>query len=468
MGSAEINTVATTLLHVEYPRQAQDLSRLRKLNTYRRLTGSTHSEIAAKINKYVASHSSVSNVIPCSNLDAASVVALASKLKPYIDESLASAFPEDDGRQVYLNLDKVDEKQIGSSAYRNALCAEVVKLWAHHVSKASKETPQLPVFQYVIPSLPVLAPEFNRTSVSEELYHANKSITCIAGHSAAEIDGSDTNVTNATLDWPNWPSTFHWKGTGFGPYPFWQFGFSDAGLVDGWVVNESFADGVYDGADLEVWHSTRLQATKFYHALCRWEWLGFKKLGHQPCVAYQLNTYGLNGMWYLATADAKTRAPDDKFCCNATCTGPPTLGLGTINRKFVENMKFFGEQDYNGRYFSGRSKLYILSMIYGNNTLCPECQFAPALPIDVWYETTLDGRPLRFGELGQDIKVDGYLRDTDLPLIYEEMDITTLDSDPIDESVFKIPITCFTNGHTCSPGRDTRENWGQDLVDNTH
>jgi len=281
-------------------------------------------------------------------------------------------------------------------------------------------------------------------------------------HPSFQFDGSDTSVTNATLDWPNWPSTFHWEGTGFGPYPFWQFGFSDSASIDGWVVNESFADGVYDGADLEVWHSTALQATKFYHALCRWEWLGFKKLGHQPCVAYQLNTFGLEGVWYLATADANTRAPDEKFCCNSRFDGVQPVGLGTINRKFVENMKYFGEQEFNGRYYSGPSKLYILSMTWGNNTICPECQYMPELPIDVWYETTLDGKPLRFGELGQDIKLDGYLHDTDLPLIYEEMDITTLESDPIDDSVFKIPTKCSTTVHTCYPGRDNRENYGQD------
>merc|ERR1712137_836818 len=163
--------------------------------------------------------------------------------------------------------------------------------------------------------------------------YAGKSITCIAGHSAAEVDGSDTSymppvpdegpfgpegpgssaVPDAP-DWPNWPNTFHWKGSGYGPYPFWQFGFSDKGLDDGWVVNESFADGVYDGADIEVWHSTALQATKFYHDTCRWEWIGFKEYGRQPCVALQLNTYGTTGVWYLATADAKTRAPDEKFC----------------------------------------------------------------------------------------------------------------------------------------------------------
>merc|ERR1712137_453559 len=307
------------------------------------------------------------------------------------------------------------------------------------------------------------------------------SITCIAGHSAAEVDGSDTSymppvpddgpfgpevpgsssVPDITPDWPNWPSTFHWKGAGYGPYPFWQFGFSDKGLDDGWVVNESFAEGVYDGADIEVWHSTSLQATKFYHASCRREWLGYKDHGHEPCVAYQLNTFGPNGQWYLATADAKTRAPDEKFCCNSRFDGVQIVGLGTINRNF-KNMKYFGEEDFNGRYYTGRSKLYIMSMAYGKNDLCPECQYMPELPIDVWYETTLDGKPLRFGELGQDIKLDGYLHDTDLPLIYEEMDITTLESDPIDDSVFKIPTKCSTTVHTCYPGRDNRENYGQD------
>jgi len=496
--NAEIYTMGhapTTLLHVDSTSRAQDLAKLSKLNVYRRLTGSSHSEIAAKINKHVASHSSVKSVVPCSDLDASSVVALASKLLPYVDKSMGSSLPEDDGRQVYLNLDRVDEHQVESSAYRNALCAEVVKLWAHHISRSVKDTPQVPVLQYVIPSLPVLAPGFNRTDLIEEQFYAGKSITCIAGHSAAQMDGSDTQYMpdvpdrgpdfdpafgpagfgsgepEVAPDWPNWPNTFHWKGTGYGPYPFWQFGFSDKGWDDGWVVNESFADGVYDGADLEVWHSTALQATKFYHNLCRWEWIGFKELGHDPCVALHLNTYGETGKWYLFSADSKNRSADDRFCCDASFTGHQgAFGLGTINRKFMENMKYFGEEDFRGRYYTGRAKLYILSMIFRNSTdICPWCEEMPQLPIDVWYETTLEGKPLRIGELGQDIAVDGYLHDTDLPLIYEEMDLNTLESpDAFDDSVFQIPNVCSTNLHSCAPGRDNRENWGQDLQQSSH
>merc|ERR1719240_424856 len=364
-----------------------------------------------------------------------------------------------------MNTAKVDEQQLSSSVYRDALCAEVVKLWAHHIPQALKDTPQVPVLEFVIPSLPVLDPTFNRTSLIEENYFAGKSVTCIAGHSAAPMDGNDTRfepttLSNAVSDsWPDWPDTFHFKGLGYGPYPFWQFGFTDTNDDDGWHVNESFGDGAYDGNELEVWHDTTQQATKFYHANCRWEWLGFSDLGRQPCVALHLNTYGVTGRWYLYTADPDTRDTDEVFCCESTFTGHQgEYGLGTINRKFMDNMKYFGEEDYHGHYYDGRAKLYILSMIFRNSTnVCPWCEEMPQLPIDVWYETDMKGRPLRFGELGQGIELDGYLHDTDLPLIYEEMDPTTYDSPNFDDVMFKVPDICSVNLHSCGPGRNNRE-----------
>lgn len=87
----------------------------------------------------------------------------------------------------------------------------------------------------------------------------------------------------------------------------------------------------------------------------------------------------------------------------------------------------------------------------------------------MFYETDLEGRPLRFGEWGQHLVVNGYLHDTDLPLMYEEMDPTSWDDRSMQifsNDVFDVPKTCKTNLHACNPGRFNREvpdslNFGQ-------
>jgi len=177
-------------------------------------------------------------------------------------------------------------------------------------------------------------------------------------------------------------------------------------------------------------------------------------------VGLQLYTYSPKGKWFLFTVDPSTKKTDGRFCCDATCSGRNgQYGLGTINRKFMDNMKYVGEENFHGLFYEGKAKLYIMSMIFRTKTdICPECDEMPQLPIDVWLETDPVGRPLRFGELGQDIELNGYLHDTDLPLIYEEMNPNSFNlSYVLPDSVFEVPKVCLTNTHSCAPGRDNRE-----------
>lgn len=166
-----------------------------------------------------------------------------------------------------------------------------------------------------------------------------------------------------------------------------------------------------------------------------------------------LGVYGANtGFWYLYTVNETTKQADGEFCCEGN-TADTRLRLGTINRKFMDNMKYIGESDFHGDYYEGRSKRYVLAMHWTQF----EVRDSPALPINVWYETDLEGRPLRFGELGQANEVDGYLHDYDYPLIYEEFDPASYDDVP-DKDDFNIPQMCLTTENTCHLARKNRQN----------
>jgi len=68
---------------------------------------------------------------------------------------------------------------------RDALCAETMKLWAHHIDKAVKDSPTT---ELVLPSHPVHdfeAMGLDITEMAIEARQYNKSLSCVAGHSAA-------------------------------------------------------------------------------------------------------------------------------------------------------------------------------------------------------------------------------------------------------------------------------------------
>eukprot|EP00811_Abedinium_folium_P011959 NODE_21079_length_770_cov_1.923795.p2 GENE.NODE_21079_length_770_cov_1.923795~~NODE_21079_length_770_cov_1.923795.p2 ORF type:complete len:234 (-),score=79.80 NODE_21079_length_770_cov_1.923795:67-768(-) len=75
-----------------------------------------------------------------------------------------------------------------------------------------------------------------------------------------------------------------------------------------------------------------------------------------------------------------------------------------------------GEYDFEGDYYKGRSKRYQQRLDGG------------ALKLDVWYETDLQGRPLRFAEVASDeaekalYKQGAYLTSDMLPLLYTDYD----------------------------------------------
>jgi len=453
---------STLLLHavdkeskVESSSKAE-LMRFVQASRYSTLTGSSHSEIAAKVNKYAAAHQSVRRVIPCRHLTLEGVTILAAKLQPFIDASIWQSFPPDDGRQVNLLPWKSHDVGLSAKAHRDALCAETMKLWSHHISKSVKQS----ALDVTLPSLPTVDFEalgLNITDLGNEARMYNKSLSCVAGHTAGTADLS--SLKDGIYDWPHWPTVGHWREKGHGPYPFWQFGPPSSS----WHLNESFTTPYLyaPGNDMEVWHSTLKQATKFYHSACEWQWLGFPELGTQPCVGLMLHNFSSSGRWYVYTADPTSKATDSNFCCESTWYNHNGLNLGTINRKFIDEMIYVDTSNFTGDYYQGLSKRYILAMDY---TVLhggpPESGDEPVLYINVFYETDLEGRPLRFGEWGQDLVFDGYLHDTDLPLMYEEFDPTSWTDQSLQDfsdDVFDLPAVCNTTTHGCGPGRINRE-----------
>lgn len=414
-----------------------------------RLTGSSSLKIAAKLNQFAATHPSVQRLIPCTELDVREVSQLASALLPFLDEGISTLFASDDGRQLSTDPWKLENSMPSTSTLRDGLCAETMKMWAHHMPQSAKNG----TMRFELPTLP----PFNKTELTSEALLYNRSMSCVAGHHVSDLkeDILDDEDPYAH-EWPHWPKIMHFKAKAHGPYPFWQFG---PPKTDTWDLSVPFSESQYlKGVDLEVWHNTPHRATKFYHARCEWSYLGFPELGTQACAALHLNTYGVNGSWYLFTVNENTQGPDEAFCCEATLENNLDLHLGTINRKFVDEMKYIGEYDFAGDFYVGQAKRYVLAMAHPED-YCPGCAQEPTLPINVWYETDMYDRPLRFGELGQELQLDGYLHDLDLPLVYEEFNVTSF-LDPemrfFSKSVFDVPRVCTETVFGCHPGRVNR------------
>merc|ERR550532_235462 len=333
-----------------------------------------------------------------------------------------------------------------------------MKLWAHHIPKKNLS------IQVTLPSVPVFDEE---EYLSEMLRQGNRTLSCVAGHSADIMVDEDLGL--GMTDWPHWPTKFNFQAKAYGPYPFWQFGTDYiSGYAPQWKPSQTFTELYGEGGDLEVWHNTIKRATKFYHATCAWDYVGYGELGQRPAIALQFGIYDtvthpeeLVGNWLLFTANASTRNSDGAFCCSAKLSAAQGKTLGTINRKFMDNMKYVGNIDFHGRFYEGPAKRYIFAMDTPGGK--SDDQSGPSLPLEVWYETDLHDKPVRFAEIGRNSTYlnDHDLKSSDLPLLYEEIDPTSISED-FSDTVFEIPEVCKAeNLPQCSPGPQSRH--GVDL-----
>jgi len=370
-------------------------------------------------------------------------------LKLLADDEIRLSFPEADGRQVYV--DPGMASFFDSPALHDLQCAETMKLWAHHIPTSVKRDLREPI---TLPAMPI----FDEEELMAELMQSNKTLSCVAGHTVVDLPeyfGEDEGEDLGDSDWPHWPKKFHFLAKAAGPYPFWQFGpdyAEGSTTVETFDVNETYEE-LYGGGELEVWHNSKKQATTFYHSHCVWGYIGYNKFGTSPCIAMQLGTYekANAAKWLLFTADSLTRSSDGVFCCLSTLKAG-SHGLGTINRKFVDNMKYLGNIDFHGYFYDGPAKQYAMVM---NDPRTGGVAGGPKLPLEVWYETDMQGKPLRFAEVGRDKRyLDDYvLKSSDLPYLYEEMDPSSFSED-IPDNVFDIPEVCnVRNLPTCGPGK---------------
>lgn len=431
---------STSLLHVKVRTDSiDDLKRIARTSRYQALTGRSQAEIATKFNLYASEHASVSSVVPCSDLTSSEIASLAHKLKPLTDDEIKLSLPETDGRQVYA--DPVVASFFDSPGLHDLQCVETMKLWAHHIPKSVKNDPSTSV---VLPTVP----HIDEIQLIAGLLHDNRTLSCVAGHTVVNLENEEGDEQSlGELDWPHWPAHFHFRGLGMGPYPFWQFGPKYENPTANYPINQTLTDLYGGNNDLEVWHDTSKRATKFYHGACMWSYVGHEELGKTPCMALQFGIFHSKnftnehaGKWFLFTANSSTRSSNGQFCCDATFNHKPTgEALGTINRKFVDNMKYVGEKDFHGNYYDGVAKQYVMAM-----DDAASFENEPKLPLVVWYETDMQGKPLRFAEIGsastfvEDLK----LMTSDYPYIYEELDPSSFDTEVFSDAVFHIPDVC--------------------------
>merc|ERR1711988_156160 len=110
---------------------------------------------------------------------------------------------------------------------------------------------------------------------------------------------------------------------------------------------------------------------------------------------------------------------------------PPPGGSETLapsQSTWGNTFTYKGEVDFNGVYYQGKAKYYVLT---GVNE--PVREF--------WYFTDLDGKPVQQGEAGTGPTDQGYPVSIG-HIIWHDYDRSTLDSSPIDPSVFTVPAYC--------------------------
>jgi len=371
-----------------------DLVRASSKNQTARLGGSNPHEIADKINGFLAK--AQVDVKDCHAHSIQELNGLIRSMFPHLSKDLLSIYDQMDGRSNRLETLKEYEKlwisESDSDTTRDGKCAEVLMLWAHHLTESSKASLRL--------SLPTLPVHDEQKASDSELYATRTS--CVTGHAmVAGGDGSNDH------QWPHWPEELHYHAKGHGAYPFWWGGGSDSG-----------------DADLEVWFSEKFGAEKFYHSTCTGQssWL-------TGACTHLMFASGRNaGQAYLYT---------DSTCCKSQASGGRAEVLSPSQGNFVDVFSYQGEVDFNGLYYQGQAKYYTMKL--------PSTE-----PVqDFWYFTDLNGMPVQQGEAGVGPTDQGYPASRG-HTIWHDYNPSSLDTSGIDDSVFDIPSHCQSTSLTCA------------------
>jgi len=228
---------------------------------------------------------------------------------------------------------------------REARCAELLMLWAHHVPEAGR--PRLQALPW--PALPAYdAARAAGVSGAVAATYA-ESFGCSIGHNMTATSTSDHR-------WPHWPEEFHYHARAHGGYPFW---------LGSAPSNET--------AEMEAWYSERQRAETLYHSSCASEQLG----QGVPCYHVMLGP--------MPSPKAYVYRADLSYCC----VSEPVPGsmhftkiLTTMPSDFIDRFTYQGEEDFSGDFYKGRVKRYSLMM-----GLEP-----------FWFLTSPNGLPVQQGE----------------------------------------------------------------------
>merc|ERR1712185_723134 len=294
---------------------------------------------------------------------------------------------------------------------RHSKCAEIVMMFAHHLSETSKES-----FAKTLPTVPV----YDEAKASHKTYA--EALSCQTGHAMKKGgDGSSTH------QWPDWPEELHYKAMGHGAYPFW------------WITSFTHEQ---DSAPMEVWWSEKQGVEKFYHSSCAgaYDWL------QAPCyhMMFAPDSAGEYAA-YLYNEEAeqgKTYAEGARCCFSSPSgsgSGGPAEQLAPSQGTFWNTFTYQGERDFNGVYYQGKAKYYVMT---GVNE--PVREF--------WYFTDLDGKPVQQGEAGTGPTDQGFPTSIG-HTIWHDYYPSSLDTSAFDTSVFDIPAHCKSTTLSCAfPG----------------
>lgn len=303
--------------------------------------------------------------------------------------------------QTLAEYEQSWQSEVDDLATRHAKCFEIGEMWSHHLPESIKKA-----HVGVVPKLPT----YNSALANNTLY--TRAASCQTGH--AMVKGGDGTSTH---QWPDWPEELHYKAKGHGAYPFWWGGGSDSGT-----------------ADLEVWYSEKQGAEKFYHSSCTGQssWL------RGACVHLLLSP-GVGDMGNTAPQGYLYLEDESKCCLTQPTAGGgsgPAETLAAPQSNFWNTFAYQGEVDFNGVYYQGKAKYYVLS---GVNE-----------PVrDFWYFTDLDGKPVQQGEAGTGPTDQGYPQSIG-HTIWHDFDPSSLDVSSIDSSTFDIPDVCKTTTLSCA------------------
>lgn len=381
-----------------------DLQRARKTVPGAAYVAREPGHIAVQLNKHLTKLAK-RNVKACLSYTLDELRDILSALWVHKSPQLSDQYASSDGRS-YPHSD-VKEFELawkslgGEAASISAACADVAKLFVHHLTEAGRNA----VLSDTTMSVPLLEPY--------DLAHAEKgraytqSMTCVAGH----------NMTKRSYDhtWPHWPAEAHYYGYGHGAYPFWSGGGSGTG-----------------SPDLEVWYSQTRFAEKLYHNNCGTSELsGYSK--NVPCYHMMLGAEP-NPEAYLWTKD-------EDYCCKAETNNslrfPPgpsgAGGMTAPQADFMDTMNYVGSGSFSGHFYKGEVKKYTLEL-------------AETEPVKwFFYYTTPDGHPVCQGEGGDapdSQKGKGIF-------VWHEYNVTSFQATTHSDTTFAVPEVCKQTTKTC-------------------